>query len=546
MYIFNKNRDIINFIFPFLCILNPIYVHIRVHEVSQVSLIIVSFFALVCSIAGMMLVLNKNQKFNNILISFLIAINFDLYLNFSKSISYIVSLSRYQELIFDSLYFFFIFFTSFLLIRKSKLFFNFMFIFLFFSAVANIILPYQSPFNSFEEIQNTEKEINEKQKRIVVIMFDGFMGVEGIKRINSNKSIEFQNHVAKLNQLYDFSVFNKAYSRFTHTHYSMGHLLNYDFESLDNHKVYFDARKGTIIKNRFFSERSDFHIKVYQTDQINFCRNDNVLKCETFNPYKIEFLNDEGRLKKYIRHPIQNFNSAIQSSSFSKYVFTALVKILNKFNDVDLRMNPEYYARHFSKWFDMFVTDILDSEPGSLYFAHFMMPHEPYLLNENCVLHNLPNNSFKKIKKKDDFEFLQKLSEEQQKKRLIEYDKYFQQSKCVLNKIDDLIVSLKKGYKFDNTDIFIFGDHGTRISEGIFYETTSNEDLIDNHSAIFFAKTNEQKGNVLIEKVSIQKIFSYFFNKSFQNNKNRNLIDDGEVSMKSQIDGIYKSKKINF
>ena len=28
--------------------------------------------------------------------------------------------------------------------------------------------------------------------------------------------------------------------------------------------------------------------------------------------------------------------------------------------------------------------------------------------------------------------------------------------------------------------------------------------------------------------------------------KNRNLIDDGEVSMKSQIDGIYKSKKINF
>ena len=60
------------------------------------------------------------------------------------------------------------------------------------------------------------------------------------------------------------------------------------------------------------------------------------------------------------------------------------------------------------------------------------------------------------------------------------------------------------------------------------------------------SKTNEQKGNVLIEKVSIQKIFSYFFNKSLQNNKNRNLIDDGEVSMKSQIDGIYKSKKINF
>ena len=173
MYIFNKNRGIINFIFPFLCILSPVYVHIRVHEVSQVSLIIVSFFALVCSITGMLLVLNKNQKFNNILISLLIAINFDLYLNFSKSISYIVSLSRYQELIFDSLYFFFIFFTSFLLIRKSKLFFNFMFIFLFFSAVANIILPYQSPFNSFEKIQNTEKKINETQKRILVIMFDG-------------------------------------------------------------------------------------------------------------------------------------------------------------------------------------------------------------------------------------------------------------------------------------------------------------------------------------------------------------------------------------
>ena len=37
-------------------------------------------------------------------------------------------------------------------------------------------------------------------------MFDGFISGEGIKRINSNKSIEFQNHVAKLNQFYDLSV----------------------------------------------------------------------------------------------------------------------------------------------------------------------------------------------------------------------------------------------------------------------------------------------------------------------------------------------------
>ena len=48
-------------------------------------------------------------------------------------------------------------------------------------------------------------------------MFDGLMIVEGIKRINSNKSKKFQDHILRLNKLHNFSVFNQAYSRF-HTH----------------------------------------------------------------------------------------------------------------------------------------------------------------------------------------------------------------------------------------------------------------------------------------------------------------------------------------
>ena len=543
MIIFDKYKTIIKFIFPFLCIVSPLYVHLRVQDVLEVSVVVTSVFVFICFLIGLFLVINKN--INDILISLLIAINFDLYLNFSKSVSYIILLSKYQALFVDIFYFLSIFFVSLFLIKKSKLFFNFMFIFLFFSTIGTIFLPYQSPFHSFEE-KFSEEKVKKKKNRILVITFDGLMGIEGIKRINSKKSEEFQNHVSRLNKLHNFSVFNKAYSRFSHTFYSMGHMLNYDFESLNNNKVYFDERKSTLIKNKFFTDRPDYLITVYQTDQVNFCKNRNIVKCKTFNPYKSNFLDEEGLLNKDVRLSIQNFNSAIQSTSMSKYVFTSFVKILNKFNGKDLRIDSAYYAKQFSKWFDTFVDDISNSETNSIYFAHFMIPHEPYLLNEECILHNPSNDLIEKIKIKDDFKFLETFSKEQQKKRLTEYEKYFQQSKCVLNKIDDLIEKLKENNKFDSTDIYIFSDHGTRISEGIFYETTSNEDLIDNHSTFFLVKKDKQIATIFNQKVSTQKIFSFFFNDSFENQPIDKLSDDGEVSVKSKIDGKYKSKKINF
>ena len=54
--------------------------------------------------------------------------------------------------------------------------------------------------------------------------------------------------------------------------------------------------------------------------------------------------------------------------------------------------------------------------------------------------------------------------------------------------IDDLIVSLKDIIVLT----FYFGDHGTRIQKFL-QETTSNEDLVDNHSAIFFLKQMNKK-----------------------------------------------------
>ena len=71
-----------------------------------------------------------------------------------------------------------------------------MFIFLFFSTIGTIFLPYQSPFHSFEE-KFSEEKVKKKKNRILVITFDGLMGIEGIKRINSKKSEEFQNHVSE-------------------------------------------------------------------------------------------------------------------------------------------------------------------------------------------------------------------------------------------------------------------------------------------------------------------------------------------------------------
>ena len=59
MIIFDKYKTIIKFIFPFLCIVSPLYVHLRLQDVLEVSVAVTLVFAFICFLIGLFLVINK-------------------------------------------------------------------------------------------------------------------------------------------------------------------------------------------------------------------------------------------------------------------------------------------------------------------------------------------------------------------------------------------------------------------------------------------------------------------------------------------------------
>lgn len=99
-----------------------------------------------------------------------------------------------------------------------------------------------------------------------------------------------------------------------------------------------------------------------------------------------------------------------------------------------------------------------------------------------------------------------------------------------------MLVKLDNGGILNDTSIMIFGDHGSRISGGLFYESTTDQDLIDNHSTAFLVKHPKAKLEDNKKKLSLQRLFSFFINEA-------DLKEDNQVSVRMRNKNEFKFKK---
>jgi arylsulfatase A-like enzyme len=146
-------------------------------------------------------------------------------------------------------------------------------------------------------------------------------------------------------------------------------------------------------------------------------------------------------------------------------------------------------------------------EPGKAIFAHLLLPHDPYILDENCQL-------------KSDFElwmphesalwWYQVKSDPQ--RRLARYDEYYKQVSCLHRKMGELLDSLEQRGILDQTTVIIHGDHGSRIS--MIEAITGSEhlitprDIIDSVSTVFAIRSADIEPGIVNGQNSIQALFA--------------------------------------
>jgi hypothetical protein len=92
---------------------------------------------------------------------------------------------------------------------------------------------------------------------------------------------------------------------------------------------------------------------------------------------------------------------------------------------------------------------------GTYYFAHFLLPHHPYIFAENCTVRPL------RVWTMNNEELLGKDAIESQRTR---YQMYYEQIKCLQRGIAAILQAVAGNQKLSDAAIVIHGDHGSRIA----------------------------------------------------------------------------------
>ena len=163
--------------------------------------------------------------------------------------------------------------------------------------------------------------------------------------------------------------------------------------------------------------------------------------------------------------------------------------------------------------------DIQNSSEGTLFFAHLLIPHGPFVYKSNCQIYNNPVSNWSLVS--DPVYFGKENSVSSRAER---YKMYLRQVKCINKQLQELFDTMRSAKIYDKATIIIHGDHGSRIR--IMRPTYADrnditpEDLLASFSALFAVKKSGLKAGYDLQALSLNQIFSQAIRPGHNDEKN--------------------------
>ena len=454
-WIFSSNLyfyDKIIFLVPFLLLIITIY-FICFNKIYKFEKLFFSFVIL----------LGLDQNFS--LEKKIIKINFDFFSNIFTNIYY----ARFLILITLLL----IIFSCFRYFKRN--FFLFISPFIIVISLFNYyeIIFMNHKFQNFDFSKNKNQTKISKQDKLLFIILDEMSGVNSEER-DIHGSV-FKENILQLSKSNKLDLYTNVYSLSDNTATSVPGLLNLidtkdelmvnrnkNLKKVDN----FFFNEYNVNKNILFDNFSS--ISTFQNIHLNFCSHENVTKCYQFNPYK----NHNNFIQGYKYNILTRFLSIwkIQGSISA----TILWKIARELEIADSYLEPEIHKATFDFLLNEISKDLF-SQNFDLIFAHLLVPHIPYGFDAQC-------NYDGKLSIRNTFWTNQQ--------KVIQHNK---ESDCVVFYIDKFFSKIKNMANFQNLEILILSDHGSRISG-------TND---SKYSAILMHKSVESSFNINKTKQSL-------------------------------------------
>ncbi|HMB47594.1 MAG TPA: hypothetical protein VKN63_04905 [Afifellaceae bacterium] len=311
---------------------------------------------------------------------------------------------------------------------------------------------------------------------IVHVVLDAHTGVEGLDRSDETQS-PIAEDISRFYEANGFRLFGGAYSVHRRTVNAIPAILNdnRDFPLLG------PAKRLDWTTNHYFASLIDrgYRLSVFQTDLIDYCVSAKVAFCKTYagaDP------------RPLIRSPLSTVDkSVVLLSQFARLSQTLLYAAAIydafglrlaahgvPFEPFMLYEKAGTSALVANAALDDLVAAAGDAKPGEAYFAHVLLPHEPFLLERDCSY----NGPF-------DWQY-----ERSEVATIAQRQHAFgEQVGCVQRKLQAMLDALKTSDAGGNAIIILHGDHGSRITE--VEPLVENEgrysdvDLISSYSTLF-------------------------------------------------------------
>tara|TARA_B100000965_G_scaffold406631_1_gene446717 strand:+ start:3808 stop:5310 length:1503 start_codon:yes stop_codon:yes gene_type:complete len=340
---------------------------------------------------------------------------------------------------------------------------------------------------------NTQINFNKNKTKTLIIVLDEMSGINSFES-NHKSGLIVKENLENLFKKWKFIYYKNADTLSHSTGESLTYLLNFKYDRakakiyskkyvdgqifIEQDKKYFLV-ENNIKQNLFFDSLKTNNITVFQSMYLNFCGHEKVKACYQYNPFYRNYNYLRGVKNPSLSRTVSLWK--LQGSIISNFIWRFL-----RFGIIDNTLEP-YGQKMTAKHFFSDLQDSILKNSSDVIFAHTLIPHGPYGFDEKCNYDG--SRSMYKYRMTIELEVIQNNIERN----------------CVVNLLDEFFEKLEDNKIFSKLNIVILSDHGSRIAK----------DFIDQsyRSAIFAVKKNNENYFASEEKLSIQYLFSKYFNK---------------------------------
>jgi hypothetical protein len=320
----------------------------------------------------------------------------------------------------------------------------------------------QLPVESYWE--GTRVPVVESLPPIIHLVLDGHIGGAGLPHAIPEAD-SLRGELTSFYARHGFRYFPLGYSPYFNTTDAMPNLLNSSRRSTRH--SYLTERTSlmsVLDTNQYFNtlEARGYRFRVYQPDFLDYCRGvkNNLSSCDTYPVNSMRQFRDYG-------WPLRSRTASVVAFFLynESYLYQRVRAVYRT------RIVPAMHTRGWRlpgwEWegqrtgpndlvLERLLADLREAEAGTVYFAHLLDPHGPYLFDAACRSRPALTSRLGEWREGEDREITEISRTER-------YVQYVAQARCLLTKLEQVLAVVDSAGLGHRARFVFHGDHGSRL-----------------------------------------------------------------------------------